>query len=145
MTQRVYEFPNGIKFEGQINIDGLPDGRGKITYPDGTNYEGEWLKGKKHGKGKQMFAAQEHYEGNWKDNMKDGEGTYVFANGDQYIGCYKNDLREGRGTYYHANGINYEGNWEKGMTVPMKKFDLGDIDSLHLVCIPVSARFGSSD
>ena len=42
MTQRIYEFPDGLKYEGQINLDGLPHGTGKIFYPDGTKYEGEW-------------------------------------------------------------------------------------------------------
>lgn len=38
-----------MQYEGQIS-DGQMHGRGKLTYPNGESYDGEWHKGKRHGK-----------------------------------------------------------------------------------------------
>ena len=33
----------------------MKHGKGKLRYPDGTYYEGEWVNGKKHGQGLQLY------------------------------------------------------------------------------------------
>ena len=58
---RVYEFPNGVRYEGEVNRQGLPEGQGTIVYPDGSNYEGEWKNGMKDGRGRQVFTESEEY------------------------------------------------------------------------------------
>jgi len=47
-------------------LNGLPNGQGTETYPDGDKYEGKW-----------------------KDEKYHGQGTYTFPNGDKYVGEYK--------------------------------------------------------
>lgn len=37
-------YPDGSIYEGQMAAD-QPDGTGKITYPDGATYEGDWQAG----------------------------------------------------------------------------------------------------
>ena len=59
MGSRIYEFPNGIRYEGQVDRAGLPNGLGVITYPNASKYDGEWKEGMKEGRGKQSFSSSE--------------------------------------------------------------------------------------
>lgn len=54
------------------------EGRGIMTWPDGSKYEGEFKMGK-----------------------MDGEGTKFMANGNKYIGQFKNDLMHGHGVFFN--------------------------------------------
>ena len=42
MTEKTVEFPNGLRYDGKVNKQGLPHGAGKVVYPDGSSYVGEW-------------------------------------------------------------------------------------------------------
>jgi len=35
------------KYKGEIS-NGMPNGKGKLTYPDGSIYEGTWIEGQRH-------------------------------------------------------------------------------------------------
>ena len=105
-VKTIFEFPNGIRYEGTVNRKKLPHGLGCIIYPNGSRYDGLWKDGKKDGKGKQIFSVSEQYDGEWKANKKEGKGIYAFSNGDLYDGFYSNDKRHGNGTYRHTNGGN---------------------------------------
>lgn len=39
------------------------DGLGKITYPDGTTYQGDWVNNHPNGEGKIIFADGSTFEG----------------------------------------------------------------------------------
>ena len=54
----VKEYPSGTRYEGEVNADGKPHGRGFSTYPDGRRYEGEWSDGKPHGQGVQSTFSR---------------------------------------------------------------------------------------
>ena len=56
------------KYVGSINKNGIPNGAGVITFPDGKKYEGEWKNSKKHGK-----------------------GTFTFPDGGKLVGIFKED------------------------------------------------------
>ena len=105
-VKTVFEFPNGIRYDGTVNRKKLPHGTGSIIYPNGSRYDGLWKDGKNDGKGKQIFSVSEQYDGEWKANKKEGKGIYAFSNGDLYDGFYSNDKRHGNGTYRHTNGGN---------------------------------------
>ena len=47
-----------LNYEGNMDINGKKEGKGRITYRNGDKYEGEF-----------------------KNNLKDGEGKYIFKNG----------------------------------------------------------------
>jgi len=47
-------------------------GKGKMTYPDGDSYDGDWVEGK-----------------------FEGLGTYRWADGRVYVGEFKNDKKHG--------------------------------------------------
>ena len=41
----------GIRYEGEVDDQGRRDGRGIALYPDGTLFEGYFVKGKRQGTG----------------------------------------------------------------------------------------------
>ena len=51
------------------------NGQGKLTYTDGSVYEGKWENGKFHGQGKLTRPDGRVYEGTWEDGMRNGKGT----------------------------------------------------------------------
>ena len=56
---------------------GKMDGLGKLTYNDGTIYEGEYKNGIKKGKGKLIYSGGKIYEGYFDNGLHDGEGFYT--------------------------------------------------------------------
>eukprot|EP00960_Hanusia_phi_P067487 766640-Hanusia_phi.AAC.7 len=93
MTERTLEFPNGLRYDGKVNKQGLPHGTGKVIYPDGSSYMGEWKDGMRHGQGSLHVSGDEQYEGDWVENKKEGRGTYKFPNGDVFDGIREEDVR----------------------------------------------------
>ena len=43
------EYPDGDSYEGGLNEDLIPHGKGTTTHKDGGKYEGEYANGKRHG------------------------------------------------------------------------------------------------
>ena len=43
-------------------------------HPDGSNYHGQWSKGKFHGKGIFIWSDQKIYGGDWKNGVQEGIG-----------------------------------------------------------------------
>ncbi len=59
----------GSCYIGQLLPDGIKHGQGKLTYPNGDFYDGQWEKNKKHGNGKYFYAKTgEVYTGKWFNN-----------------------------------------------------------------------------
>ena len=68
-----------IKYVGEIE-NGLPNGQGILTSPDGDRYEGDFKDGKKHGQGTFTYSGRFRYLGEWKDG-KSWNGTSYDKNG----------------------------------------------------------------
>ena len=105
-------------------------GYGKMTYSDGTSYEGQWQNGKCNGYGTLTITNDNLYNNiYWKrnainthllgaivkgvwidDNLK--FGTITFMNGD----CYEGELDDynmvGHGTYTYTDNTTYTGMWK---------------------------------
>ncbi len=113
------------------------NGKGIISYEDGTQYTGEFKDGKPNGmgtfvypKGKTMEAAKpisyggrtftrglpmgEKYVGEVKDGKREGKGTLTYYSKAVYTGEFKDDMLSGKGTMINPNGIKYEGDFENG-------------------------------
>ena len=58
-------FGLGSVFEGQVVSDGIPHGNGKMRYPNGDVYNGQWHQGKRHGKGEYQAADGAIRTGEW--------------------------------------------------------------------------------
>ena len=73
------------KYVGDL-WEGLRQGDGVLSFPNGDSYEGEFQRGMRHGKGTAKFRVGEHhyrvYEGHWKRSMRDGVGKETWPTGD---------------------------------------------------------------
>lgn len=88
------EWAGGGNYEGYV-WEGLREGEGRMEWPNGKIYAGQWLRGKPHGHG--LLTAP-------------GERGWV------YNGQFKNGLREGSGRCESiTRGIWYEGEWQAGI------------------------------
>lgn len=92
-------------------------GGGKITFKDGTNYEGTMEYGVMkcdNEKCKFSFENGIIYEGTIKDNKLYGNGDYYFPSGAHYSGDILNGLRHGKGVYKSNDDQIYDGSWKNG-------------------------------
>ena len=88
------------KYEGQVE-NGIPNGQGTITYPDGRKYVGEYKNGKIwNGQGTKTWTNGDMYEGEFKDGLQNGQGTYTWSDGRKYVGEWK-DGETKRSWYCH--------------------------------------------
>lgn len=71
-----------VKYIGQLKDNDL-HGKGTLTWPDGNEYSGDWLKGKRHGKGKFTWKNGTEYNGDWQDDKSTGKGTFIWVDRDE--------------------------------------------------------------
>ena len=113
------------RYEGEF-ANGKLNGKGIMTYADGTIYEGNFKDGLEHGFGTVEYSNGDSFIGEWNQQIfKDG--TYKYANGDIYTGEFNNDGRSsGNGKYTYANGDIYEGEYKNGRMHGFGKFEYFD-------------------
>ena len=61
--KKIKHFDDGSMFQGQLSIDGLKNGYGKLVDKDGNIFEGCWVKNKLHGFCHAQFCTGDVYEG----------------------------------------------------------------------------------
>jgi hypothetical protein len=106
-------FDGGSKYVGAFT-NGMMNGKGKVTLPNGNVYDGDWLANTREGNGTYIFANGNTYIGTFKKNRIAGEGTMLFATGHRYIGAWDADMPHGQGKYFFKNGERYEGLFKAG-------------------------------
>jgi hypothetical protein len=108
----VYEFSNGMRYEGQF-VEYQLTGIGKFTFTNGDVYEGGLIKSKLNGKGKYHYNNGSLYDGNYVDGNMNGYGVMTYSTGDSYEGNWLNDKRVGSGKMTWKDNIilSYEGDW----------------------------------
>ena len=85
-------------YDGEVNNQDLPHGKGKCIFEDGLLYEGSWVNGKREGKGKMTLPNHDYYEGEWKNDAPNGKGKH-YIGGEYYEGDFVEGNRHGKGTY----------------------------------------------
>ena len=91
-----------------------PDRPKKITYDDGSYYEGKMKDGIRHGEGTYYWKNGNKYVGEWKNGKREGQGTYYWKKGSKYVGEWKNSERHGKGVIYYKNGVKEKVVFENG-------------------------------
>ena len=86
-------------YEGQLDEQGQKHGIGKMTWPNGDVYDGQWKLDKRHGFGVAKFADLGEYVGEFKDDLKHGKGKFKWGGDDRYYydGQWENDKMHGQG------------------------------------------------
>ncbi|BBN12505.1 hypothetical protein MPTK1_5g20670 [Marchantia polymorpha subsp. ruderalis] len=110
------EFKNGT-YRGRC-LTGLPDGKGRLTFPDGGFYDGQWKQGKRAGAGAFYYANGDLFQGSWKDDVMHGKGWMYYHNGDRLYANFWKGKAHGEGRFYAAQGDVFFGqfreNWRHG-------------------------------
>lgn len=125
-------YPNGDKYEGEVNEHMHKTGKGRMDYNNKTYYEGEWKDDMKHGFGKTNrylgnytegefalndvvtifkieFDKNERFEGKYSALHGKGEGVFTYSYG-RYEGQLGNNFkRDGTGRLILNNGDEYKG------------------------------------
>ncbi len=111
--QGTWTHPNGAKYVGEWK-DGKVHGNGSISIFDGSKYVGEFKDGKMHGQGTMTSRNGEKYVGEFKDGDKNGQGTFTYSYGEKYVGEFKDGKENGQGTTTWPNGQKYVGAYKDG-------------------------------
>lgn len=107
---------NGSVYEGNFSR-GRMSGEGTMTYSNGERYVGQWANDMPSGKGKYFFRGRERYEGNFTNGEFDGQGTMYYPDGAYYTGGWKQNRKHGAGRLYHTDGTVNQGTWAMGKLV----------------------------
>jgi hypothetical protein len=67
---------DGTILEGPTIEAETKRGEGKITYTNGSIYEGPWTNNLAHGLGKILYANSDVYQGEFRDGALEGHGTF---------------------------------------------------------------------
>lgn len=103
---------DGSSYEGFFENDKF-SGHGKYNWGNKRQYEGEWKDGKMNGKGKLTYLDGSYYEGEFINGKKCGQGKYVWEKDKYYIGEWKDDKQNGKGIY-NKYGKEIKGFWSDG-------------------------------
>lgn len=136
-TTRTHHYSDNYVYMGPI-VNGMRHGTGKLVYPDGSSYQGQFRDNARFGKGtlrskknvvffEGMFEYDypkkgvltynngARYEGLFNQGVPDGEGT-LYGNGKDatWDGEWKNGVMNGRGAFFYDNGDYFEGEMKEG-------------------------------
>lgn len=112
------EYPNGDVYEGMLlrgeGSDYIRHGKGKMTYVDGSCYEGDWQRGVRQGSGR-LVADSAVYEGGFRDDLFNGQGELVQAkDGRVYRGGFRDGAFDGSGELRLDSGEAFKGQFRSG-------------------------------
>ena len=109
----VKNWPDGKQYRGEM-LDGKRHGKGSITYPDGASYEGDWHNDWRHGHGEYKYTDGTWYKGQWEMGNRQGEGLCTYADGNMFQGSWVSNLPHGKGQCRFAEGSLYRGEFLMG-------------------------------
>ena len=75
-------YDEGGGYEGEVDEEGRPDGRGVELVPSEHFYEGYFMEGKFNGRGRVIKTDANLYNGDWKDGKLHGFGFILWPTND---------------------------------------------------------------
>lgn len=119
-------YPNGDYYEGEF-AHGMREGIGKMQTADPkTSFYGKWSMDKRNGYGHELSIDGTVYEGHYINDEKTGEGKFLYRNGNTYTGAVVNGLFDGKGVFQWADGRMYDGEWQENLMHGKGKFTYTD-------------------
>ncbi len=107
-----YRYSQNVVYTGRF-VNGIREGKGKLTLQNGSVYEGNFQRGRMSGEGSMTYLNGERYTGQWANDMPNGKGKYQFKGKERYEGNFVNGEFDGQGTMYYPDGAYYTGMWKK--------------------------------
>lgn len=104
-------------YVGERNAEGKRHGKGTLTYPNGSVYEGDFVDGKPWGRGKATSRNGDTYIGGWVDGKRHNAGEVHYADGSCFVGTFDKGKKQGRGVLTLKNLHSVEGNYRNGEMV----------------------------
>ena len=112
-------YGDGSRYEGKFNMGNI-EGDGRY-YNKNHFWNGEWKNGYLEGKGKQIIAKKNvddltnasEYEGDFVKGERSGQGKFVWNGKYEYNGQFKNGQLDGEGTFKFKGKV-YAGTWVQG-------------------------------
>tara|TARA_B110000211_G_C14057129_1_gene543875 strand:+ start:796 stop:1650 length:855 start_codon:yes stop_codon:yes gene_type:complete len=98
-------------------IGDCDNGEGTYTWPDGSQYIGQWEGGAMNGRGTHIWASGSKYVGQFKGDIMYGRGTVTWPSGNKYTGQVKGQKLDGEGTFSWPDGRKYIGQFKDGQIV----------------------------
>ena len=114
-------YSNKNVYVGEVTGEGddeIPHGRGKMTFANGTTYEGDYFDGKMEGEGEMIFPSGLICKGQIKDNKFNGLVEMRFPSGLIYSGQIKDNKYHGEGKMIYPNGRIFTGKWYNNKIQP---------------------------
>ena len=75
-------------YKGDV-VNGIPNGVGILTSPNGSKYIGELKGGRPNGQGKDTWSNGNKYVGEYKDGKLNGHGILISRFAQEYVGVFK--------------------------------------------------------
>ncbi|VAI20989.1 unnamed protein product [Triticum turgidum subsp. durum] len=94
--------------------EGVPEGKGRLTYSDGSIYDGLWRYGKRYGLGTLYYSNGDVFHGTWRDDLIHGKGWYYFHSGDRWFANFWKGKANGEGRFYAKDGSILFGHFQNG-------------------------------
>jgi len=120
-------YRNGV-YKGYVS-DGLPNGAGELSLPNGEKYIGSFSAGQFNGNGIYYYLNGSTFDGMWFEGEINGTGTLSFVDGSYIHGDFINGTPQGVCVFQNANGDVYEGELKDGKKTGKGRFSWvnGDI------------------
>ncbi|KAG6618310.1 Radial spoke head 10 B [Phytophthora cinnamomi] len=134
---------NGDMYVGEMNADQTQrHGKGKCSYANGDEYDGDWRDDQRCGQGVMRYASsQDVYVGQWESDQRHGFGIYEchlpeiqHSGGVQqrlpmkYEGQWVHNRKHGAGTLTYSDGTQLVGSWANDVLDTREKSSLEGYD-----------------
>lgn len=115
MTMPAIKYEDRSVYQGEVVAEDVRHGFGRLRWPDGSEYIGEWRQNKACGFGRLVHIDGDCYEGYWVDDKAHGEGKFQKADGTVWEGHWENDQPHGFGVEKGSDGSTYIGQFAFGL------------------------------
>ena len=79
MGRKTIDLPDGSRYVGEVNEDGVPHGRDVLSWPSGARVEGEWRNGLPNGHGVRTEPDETRFEGDFRTGKASRHSRMVGA------------------------------------------------------------------
>lgn len=93
---------------------GEPHGKGKLSFADGSIYDGAFLNGRITGRGQYTNAMGEVFEGDFLDGVLHGKGCFTSVMKEVHKGEFVDGFLHGHGTFDNGRGDVFTGTFQRG-------------------------------